>query len=97
MSAAAQPPYEVRLRSRRVQRVLAGLSQADHRRVLAAIQALVQEPRPPGSVQLEDDVFRIRIGRYRVIYHINYREHVIDIGGVRRRTERTYRGIRDMF
>jgi mRNA-degrading endonuclease RelE of RelBE toxin-antitoxin system len=97
MSAAKQPIYQVRLRSRRVQRELDALSQADYRRVTSAIQGLATEPRPRGSVQLEEDIFRIRVGRYRVIYSVNYDEHVVEVGGIRRRTEGTYRGIRDIF
>lgn len=97
MSTAAQPPYQVRLRGRRVQRELEALPEADRRRVVAAIQALAEEPRPVGAVQLEDGIFRVRVGRYRVIYRVNNAEHLVDIGGIRRRTESTYRGIRDLF
>lgn len=97
MSATPRPPYHVRLRSRRVQRELDALPQSDYRRGIAAIQALAVEPRPSGSVRLEDDIFRVRVGRYRVIYKVDDNERRIDIGGIRRRTESTYRNIRDIF
>jgi len=61
------------------------------------MQALAVEPRPRGSIQLEDNIFRIRVGRYRVIYQVDDNERRIDIGGIRRRTESTYRDIRDIF
>ena len=50
-----------------------------------------------GAVQLDDGIFRIRVGRYRVIYRVNDQDRIVDIGGVRQRTERTYRRVRDLF
>jgi mRNA interferase RelE/StbE len=42
-------------------------------RVIRAVQALASEPRPPGCRKLQgyDDVYRIRIGTYRVLYSID--------------------------
>ncbi len=97
MSAAARPIYEIRFRRRRVTRELDSLSQADYRRVLAAIEDLSTNPRPSGSVQIESQIFRIRVGRYRVIYQVIDQERQVIIGGVRRRSKRTYRGIRELF
>ena len=43
--------------------------------------ALGAEPHPPGSRKLEgyDDVFRIRVGVYRIIYSVSGRKLVIII------------------
>ncbi len=43
------------------------------RRVITAIEALAEDPRPPGSITLTGSPGwrRIRIGGYRVIYDIN--------------------------
>jgi len=43
------------------------------------IQALATDPRPSGCRKLSghDDVFRVRIGRYRVLYSIENRRLVI--------------------
>ena len=97
MSAAAKPIYEIRFRSRRVTRELDTLSQADYRRVSDAIQHLASDPRPAGTARLEDNIYRVRVGRYRIIYQVNDQESRVIIGGVRRRSERTYRRIRDLF
>ena len=97
MSTAAQPPYQVRLRSRRVQRELDAISRNDIHRILAAIGALGDIPRPAGAIHLESDIFRIRVGRYRIIYEVDDVQRKVDIGGVRRRNEATYRRIRDLF
>ncbi len=42
------------------------------RRVVDAIEALADDPRPPGCTKLtnEDNYWRIRVGQYRVIYQI---------------------------
>ena len=48
------------------------LDRSDQIRVLRAIQALSKEPRPPGTRKLRGyaDVFRVRIGVYRIIYSL---------------------------
>ena len=48
------------------------LARSDQIRVLRAIQALSKEPRPPGTRKLRGyaDVFRVRIGTYRIIYSL---------------------------
>lgn len=48
------------------------LDKADQIRVLRAIQNLAKEPRPPGTRKLRgyEDVYRIRVGTYRILYSI---------------------------
>ena len=48
------------------------LNKADQIRVLRAIQNLAKEPRPPGTRRLRgyEDVYRIRVGTYRILYSI---------------------------
>jgi mRNA interferase RelE/StbE len=42
------------------------------RRVMAAIEALAEDPRPSGATALKgQDAFRIRVADYRVVYTIN--------------------------
>ena len=97
MSEADNRPYEVRLRSRRVQRELNSIPTNDFPRVLRAIEALAETPRPAGAVQVERNIFRLRVGRFRVLYQIDDEMRRVDIGGIRRRSERTYRRLRDLF
>lgn len=42
------------------------------RRIIARAEALADDPRPPGAEKLEGmrDLYRIRVGDYRVIYQI---------------------------
>lgn len=59
------------------------------RRILPKIESLATHPRPRGSLKLtgEKNLWRIRIGDYRVIYSIFDHEQQIDITAVRHRKE----------
>lgn len=58
-------------------------------RILPKIEFLATHPRPHGSRKLtgEKNLWRIRIGDYRVIYSIFDHEQQIDITAVRHRRE----------
>ena len=72
-----------------------GLGRDDQLRVLRAIRALGGEPTPPGSRKVRgfEDVFRIRVGNYRVLYRIVGRRLVVIILKVGHRRE-IYRSLR---
>ena len=57
------------------------LGRDDRIRVLRAVQTLADEPRPAGCRRLQgyDDVFRIRVGRFRVLYSIDGRRIIITV------------------
>ena len=97
MSANEQLTFEVRLRSRRVQRELGSLQEADYQRVAARLRALANDPRPQGCEKLYGDIYRVRVGDIRIIYLIDEANKRIDVGGIRRRSGRTYKGIGDLF
>ena len=97
MSEAGNVPYEVHLRSRRVQRELDSIPANVSPRILSAIEALSDTPRPVGALQMDGNIFRLRVGRFRVLYQIDDELRRINIGGIRRRSERTYRRVRDLF
>jgi len=65
--------------------------------VVGWLRALGGNPRPRGCEKLYDDVYRVRVGDIRIIYLIDGGNKRIEVGGIRRRTERTYKGIEDMF
>jgi len=58
-------------------------------RILKSIEALVSSPRPAGARKLEGatDLWRIRIGEWRVVYRIVDRQRLVDIIAVRHRRE----------
>lgn len=57
-------------------------------RVVAAVRALGDEPRPHGCVKLSgSQSWRVRIGDYRVIYDINDKSRAIDVLHIGHRRE----------
>jgi mRNA interferase RelE/StbE len=58
--------------SRTAERQLKRLPQAERQRIARTVALLAIEPRPRGARKLAgyDDVFRVRTGRYRVIYSV---------------------------
>ncbi len=58
--------------SRTAEKQLKKLPQADQRRVVNAIRDLADAPFPKGSRKLigYEDVYRIRVGRYRILYSV---------------------------
>ena len=64
--------YEVQI-SRTAERQLGRLDRGTRGRVAAAMLALAENPRPRGCRKLlgYNDVFRIRVGRYRLLYSVS--------------------------
>jgi len=90
------PLYEVLLR-RRAEKQLDRVPYADHPRIVKAMLALGDNPRPPGCRKLLDDIYRIRVGAYRVVYKIDDERKKVVVGKVARRREDTYKVIKDLF
>ncbi|MBI3073817.1 MAG: type II toxin-antitoxin system RelE/ParE family toxin [Deltaproteobacteria bacterium] len=65
--------------SRTAERQIRSLDRPVQVRVLRVIMALSVNPRPAGHKKLAgyDDVFRIRVGDYRVLYSIDGRQLVV--------------------
>lgn len=70
--------YEIEV-SRTAEKQLKKLPPADQPRVARAMLALTDDPIPRGSRKLSgyDDVFRIRVGRYRILYSVSQRALII--------------------
>jgi mRNA interferase RelE/StbE len=80
--------YRVLL-ERAAEKDLSRLSSEMHDRVIAAIQALANNPRPPGCRKLAGSKhdWRIRVGDYRVVYEIADAIRVVRVNRVRHRRE----------
>ena len=60
----------------------------DRRLVVDRITKLADDPRPPGSEKLvEDDRYRVRQGRYRIVYGIDDAARVVRIVKIGHRRE----------
>jgi len=84
--------YRVELLDGKTQRQLDRIVEPDYSRVADAISKLEANPRPQGCRKLRAlQGWRIRVGNWRVIYHIDDADLVVTIVEVRRRREDTYR------
>jgi mRNA-degrading endonuclease RelE of RelBE toxin-antitoxin system len=92
-----RPEFQIRLRSKRVQRELDKLQEGDYRRVLVKLKALAYNSKPQESRKLSDGIYRIRVGDIRIIYFIDEDNKRIEIGGILRRGKSTYKGIDELF
>ena len=75
--------------ARSSQKELESLPLSVIKRIAAKIDGLVQQPRPAGCRKLRDEnnLWRIRIGDYRVIYEIDDARRIVAIRAVRHRRE----------
>ena len=90
------PDYQVLLR-RSAEKQLDRVPFADHSRVVAKMLALEDNPRPRGSRKLLDEIYRLRIGDFRVIYKIDDQGKQVTVGKIARRREDRYREIEGLF
>lgn len=75
--------------ARSARKELEALSDSIAMRVLRRVESLAATPRPNGCRKLAgaDNLWRIRIGDYRVIYSIDDKQRVVDVSGVRHRRD----------
>jgi len=67
---------------------LEDIHKKDLRKIVKRIQALAQNPRPPGSQKLSiREQYRIRQGDYRIIYSIDDENRIVDIFKIGHRRE----------
>ena len=79
--------FELRLKPS-VAKDLHGIPQEDVRRILARIETLRENPRPPGSEKLSgQERYRVRQGNYRILYTIADAEVVVEIIKIGHRRE----------
>ena len=64
--------YQVELKPS-AEKSLVSLPAVVQRRILLALRGLEPDPRPHGSIKLagKDDLWRIRVGDYRIVYPIH--------------------------
>jgi mRNA interferase RelE/StbE len=62
-------------------KAIAQLPKSINNRLIPKIKQLGEEPRPPGAKKLQgaEDLWRIRVGSYRVIYSIQDMIMIVDV------------------
>jgi len=82
------PEYSIRF-ARSARKELEHLDASVVSRIFPKIEALAENPHPPGCRKLQgfEDLWRIRVGRYRVVYQVLDDEQMIDIIAVRHRSQ----------
>jgi mRNA interferase RelE/StbE len=80
--------YEILLASQ-AERDLKRLAAQEFHRIIPAIRALAETPRPPGCRKLvgSRSDYRIRIGDYRVIYEVDDKDNKVRIMRIRHRRD----------
>ena len=71
-------PYSVEV-SRSAEKHLRNLSRPDQQRLAQAMLRLAHNPFPRGMRKLTgyDDVYRVRVGRYRILYSVSEAELIV--------------------
>lgn len=70
--------YKVRIKKSALKELEAIASKKDRRRIVSRIEALAIDPRPDGAVKLSGfDRYRLRQGRYRILYMFRDRELIV--------------------
>lgn len=82
--------YEVLLR-RDAQKELNAIRGRDYQAVARAVSSLREDARPPGAIKLKGSgLWRVRVGRYRLVYGIDDAKRLVIVVRVTRRREDTY-------
>ena len=80
----------------RVQKEIKQIPSGDRERVIGAIKKLKRTLKPHGAVLLARGVYRVRVGRYRVVYKFIEDKNTIIVGRAIKRDKRTYKRLKDI-
>ncbi len=90
------PTYKLRIHQK-VEKQLQRIPKSQQERVVDTMRSLRDDPRPSGCVKLEEQLYRVRQGQYRIIYAVFDDEVVVVICKVARRSENTYKNIQTLL
>ncbi|MGV7222759.1 MAG: type II toxin-antitoxin system RelE family toxin [Nitrospinales bacterium] len=90
------PKYTLKIHQK-VEKQLQRIPKKQQERVVSSMRSLREDPRPSGCVKLEEGLYRVRQGQYRIIYAIFDNEIVVVICKVDRRSEDTYKNLQTLL
>jgi mRNA interferase RelE/StbE len=84
-----QVVYRLVIKSSAAKELEAVGQKADRARLIVSIQALATQPKPKGAEKLSGqiDLYRIRVGNYRVVYEIDNGQIIVTVIKVGHRKE----------
>jgi len=88
--------YSIKIH-RKVEKQLQRLPKKQLERVVNTIRSLRDNPRPSGCIKLEEQLYRVRLGQYRIVYAIFDDEVVVVICKIARRSEDTYKNLQSLL
>lgn len=88
--------YQLKLH-RDVEKQLRRIPKKQQERLVETMRSFRDEPRPDGCEHLQDELYRVRLGNYRIVYAIFDDEVVVVVCKVGRRSEKTYRDLEKLL
>ena len=85
--------YIVKAASGKVEKQYNSLPKTIKRLITDKILSLETDPRPSGTLKLIGQIYRIRVGGYRIIFEIDDKVKTVIITKIAKRDERTYKGL----
>lgn len=82
---------------RQVEKDLAKIPRNYGKRLVEVMRSLKQDPRPQQSIHLGEELYRMRVGTYRIIYAVFDHKLIVYVGKIGRRSEKTYRNLDDIL
>ena len=82
---------------RSVEKQLIRIPKKQRGRLVETMRSLREDPRPSGCVNLDNILYRVRQGQYRIIYAVFDKDVVIVICKVARRSEDTYKNLQSLL
>jgi mRNA interferase RelE/StbE len=81
--------YRLVIKSSAAKELEAVGQKADRARILTSIQALAEQPKPVGAEKLSGhiDLYRIRVGNYRIVYEVDNGQIIVTVIKVGHRKE----------
>ena len=94
LGSASRPKALPKLH-RDIEMQLQRMSLKDRERVVETMRSLRDDSRPRNALRLQDNLYRVRVGDYRILYAVFDRALVVFVCKTARRAEATYRDLRD--